>query len=127
MLRNVLEDYLSSVKERDFYYPFSALLHAMGFYDIHITDGGREFGKDFIAKRLEANVVYQYVIQAKRGDIKQHDFRNNIMGQLMEAVVIRGLSHPQLDRNETRVDRLLRNPTLQSPQLDADGSKRKEE
>jgi len=28
MLRNVLEDYLSSVKEREFYYPLTALLHA---------------------------------------------------------------------------------------------------
>ncbi|MBX3293814.1 MAG: restriction endonuclease [Acidobacteria bacterium] len=98
MLRNVLEDYLNSVKEREFYYPFLSLLHAMGFYDIHITDGGREFGKDFIAKRSENSITYQYVIQAKRGDIRQVDFRNNIMGQLLEAVVTRNLSHPQLDR-----------------------------
>jgi hypothetical protein len=97
MLRNVLEDYLSSVKERDFYYPLSALLQAMGFFDIHITDGGSEFGKDFIAKRIEDGVKYQYVIQAKKGDINQPEFRNKILGQLLEAVFFKELSHSQLD------------------------------
>ncbi len=75
MLRNVLEDYLSSVKERDFYYPLSALLQAMGFFDIYITDGPGEYGKDFIAKRVEDGITYQYKIQAKKGDIDQEDFR----------------------------------------------------
>jgi len=96
MLRNVLEDYLSSVKEREFYYPLTALLHAMGFYDIHITDGGSEVGKDFIAKRVEEGVTYQYVIQAKKGDIHQSDFRK-ILQQLLEAIILRNLAHPQLD------------------------------
>jgi hypothetical protein len=71
----------------------------MGFYDIHVTDGGSEFGKDFIAKRNEGGTIYQYVIQAKRGDINQPDFRNKIMGQILEAVILRNLSHSQLDRN----------------------------
>ncbi len=88
MLRNVLEDYLSSVKERDFYYPLSSLLHAMGFFDIVVTDGPGEFGKDFIAKRIEDGIKYQYKIQAKRGDINQEDFRT-IMGQLLEAIVLK--------------------------------------
>jgi hypothetical protein len=96
MLRNVLEDYLSSVKEREFYYPLTALLHAMGFYDIHITDGGSEVGKDFIAKRVEDGIIYQYVIQAKKGDINQADFRK-ILQQLLEAVILRNLAHAQLD------------------------------
>lgn len=97
MLRNVLEDYLKSVKEREFDYPLTSLLHAMGFYDIHLTDGGSEFGKDFIAKRIEDGVKYQYAIQSKRGDINQPDFRNKILGQLLEAIVLKKLSHPQLD------------------------------
>jgi hypothetical protein len=96
MLRNVLEDYLSSVKERDFYYPLTALLHAMGFYDIHTTDGGSEVGKDFIAKRVEDGITYQYVIQAKKGDINQSDFRK-ILQQLLEAIILKNLAHPQLD------------------------------
>src|ERR1044072_6738257 len=97
MLRNVLEDYLSSVREREFDYPLISLLHAMGFYDIHLTDGGSEFGKDFIAKRFENNTTYQYVIQAKKDDINQTDFRNKILGQLLEAIVLKKLSHSQLD------------------------------
>ena len=96
MLRNVLEDYLSSVKEREFYYPLTALLHAKGFYDIHITDGGSEIGKDFIAKKDEDGTTYQYVIQAKKGDINQADFRK-ILQQLLEAVILRNLAHAQLD------------------------------
>jgi hypothetical protein len=97
MLRNVLEDYLSSVRERDFYYPLTSLLQAMGVFDIHITDGPGEFGKDFIAKRIEHGATYQYKIQAKKGDINQQSFRDNILGQLLEAIVLKKLSHPQLD------------------------------
>lgn len=97
MLRNVLEDYLNSVKERDFDYPLTSLLQAMGFYDIHLTDGGSEFGKDFIAKRVENGIAYQYAIQSKRGDINQPDFRNKILGQLLEAIILKKLSHSQLD------------------------------
>ena len=66
MLRNVLEDYLSSIKERDFDFPLSSLLQGMGFYDIHFTHGAVEFGKDFIAKRVENNVEYQYAIQSRK-------------------------------------------------------------
>jgi hypothetical protein len=96
MLRNVLEDYLSSVKEREFYYPLTALLHAMGYYDIHITDGGSEIGKDFVAKRVEDGTTYQYVIQAKKGDINQAEYRK-IQQQLLEALILKNLAHPQLD------------------------------
>jgi hypothetical protein len=102
MLRNVLEDYLSSIKERDFYYPLTSLLQAMGFFDIYITDGTGEFGKDFIAKRIEDGTTYQYKIQAKKGDIDQPRFRNEMLGQLMEAVVLKKLSHPQLDTSLTQ-------------------------
>ena len=96
MLRNVLEDYLSSIKEREFDYPLTALLQAMGFYDIHFTHGGVEFGKDFIAKRVEDGTEYQYAIQSKRGDINQSLWRNEIKGQLEEAISS-DLSHPQFD------------------------------
>jgi len=97
MLRNVLEDYLDSVKERDFDYPLTSLLFAMGFYDLHLTDGGSEFGKDFIAKRTENGITYQYVIQSKRGDINQSRFRDKVLGQLLEATLLKKLSHSQLD------------------------------
>jgi hypothetical protein len=67
---------------------------AMGFYDIHFTHGGVEFGKDFIAKRVDVGVEYQYAIQSKKGDINQALWRNEVRGQLEEAVVS-DLSHPQ--------------------------------
>ena len=101
MLRNVLEDYLKSINERDFDYPLSSLLQAMDFYDIHFTHGRNEFGKDFIAKRLENGVVYQYSIQSKKGDINQSDFRNDILGQLLEASIL-GIGHPQFDKSLPR-------------------------
>jgi len=94
MLRNVLEDYLSSIKERDLDFPLSSLLQAMGFYDIHFTHGGVEFGKDFIAKRMDDGVEYQYAIQSKKGDISQALWRNEVRGQFEEAIVS-DLSHPQ--------------------------------
>lgn len=97
MLRNVLADYLSSLRnEREFDAPFMALLAAMAFYDIHFTHGQAEFGKDFIAKRLEGQDLIQYVFQSKCGDISQGEWRNNIMGQVLECVT-NTLSHPHLD------------------------------
>ena len=101
MLRNVLEDYLSSIKERDFDFPLSSLLQGMGFYDIHFTHGAVEFGKDFIAKRVENNVEYQYAIQSKKGDIGQSLWRNEIKGQLEEAI-LSDYSHPQFNTSLPR-------------------------
>src|SRR5947209_6497547 len=101
MLRNVLEDYLSSINERDFDYPLTSLLQAMGFYDIHFTHGVVEFGKDFIAKRIEAGVEYQYAIQSKKVDVKQSLWRNEIRGQLEEAI-LSDLSHPQFNTSLPR-------------------------
>jgi hypothetical protein len=102
MLRNVLEDYLSGIKEeRDFDFPLISLLRAMGYYDIHFTHGGGEIGKDFIAKKIKDEVEYQCAVQSKKGDINQAEFRNNIMGQLYEASIL-GLSHPQFDRSMPR-------------------------
>ncbi|MDP9314047.1 MAG: hypothetical protein M3R24_24740 [Chloroflexota bacterium] len=96
MLRNVLADYLDSVKERAFDLPFISLLPSMGFYDIHFTHGQVEFGKDFIAKRVDDGVEVQYSFQSKVGDISQTNWRNDIMGQILEASISE-ISHPQFD------------------------------
>jgi hypothetical protein len=98
MLRNVLVDYLDTVKEREFDLPFLALLPALGFYDVHYTHGQVEFGKDFIAKKVENGVETQYSFQSKAGDVSQSDWRDGIMGQMLESVLT-GLSHPDFDRN----------------------------
>jgi hypothetical protein len=97
MLRNVLGDYLDEVHERDFDLPLLAFLPTLGFYDIHYTHGQVEFGKDVIAKRVEAGTAIQYSFQSKAGDISQGDWRDGIMGQMLEAVMT-GLSHPNFDR-----------------------------
>jgi hypothetical protein len=97
MLRNVLEDYLKSIKrERDFDAPFLSLLPAMGFLDVHHTHGGAEFGKDFIAKRIDDGKQVQYSFQLKAGNIDQPGWRDKIQGQMFEAL-ISPHSHPHFD------------------------------
>ncbi len=96
MLRNVLGAYLDNVTERALDLPLMALLAAMGFVDIHYTHGQVEFGKDFIAKRIEAAGAVQYSFQSKAGDISQAEWRNSIQGQLLEAVLT-PLVHPNFD------------------------------
>ncbi len=98
MLRNVLEDYLQNILERDFDLPFLALLPSMGFYDVHITHSQVEFGKDFIAKKIENGIEIQYSFQSKAGDIDHSTWRNEIRGQMLECVSS-GLSHPSFDKN----------------------------
>jgi len=98
MLTNVLGVYLDSVKEREFDLPFITLLHASSFNDVHFTHGSVEFGKDFIAKVIENGSIIQYSFQTKAGDISQSDFRNDIMGQILESILL-GLSHPNFDKD----------------------------
>lgn len=97
MLKNVLEDYLTSISEIQFFIPFKLLLEAKGFYDIHQTHGNVEFGKDFIAKKEEAGLRKQYVFQLKVGNIDLNKFRNEIQPQLLEACT-NTLSHPSYDK-----------------------------
>jgi hypothetical protein len=99
VLQNVLEDYLESIgsgREREFDLPFMSLLAAMGFTDIHLTDGVAEFGKDFIAKRVEEGKPIQYSFQSKAGDINQPTWRNSIQGQMLESV-LSPRTHPNFD------------------------------
>jgi hypothetical protein len=97
MLRNVLVDYLNQINEREFDLPFLALLSAAGFFDIHFTHGQVEFGKDFIAKRIDDEVIVQYSFQSKAGNITLHEWRSNILGQMTESILTR-LSHPSFSK-----------------------------
>lgn len=95
MLENALDDYLVHLPdERAFDAPFLALLPALGFFGVHYTHGGSEFGKDFIAKKREGRSIIQYSFQAKR-DVAQNDWRD-VQNQLLEAVLT-PLSHPHFD------------------------------
>jgi hypothetical protein len=98
VLRNVLEDYLKSIKdERLFDPPFLSLLPAMGFFDVRHTHGSAEFGKDFIAKRINRKgKPFQYSFQLKAGDIDQPFWRDKVQGQMLEALMS-PRSHPHFD------------------------------
>ncbi|GAG55344.1 unnamed protein product, partial [marine sediment metagenome] len=98
MLANVLAAYLDSIKEREFDLPLATLLRASGFYDVHFTHGNVEFGKDFIAKRNENDITFQYTFQSKAGDVSQSDWRNDIMSQMLESL-LSTLSHPNFDKH----------------------------
>lgn len=96
MLRNVLEDYIDRVTERELDLPFLLLLAAEGYYDVHYTHGSVEFGKDFIAKKQVGNQVVQYSFQTKKGDITLGEWRTEIMGQMLESILY-PLVHPNFD------------------------------
>lgn len=98
MLRNVLEDYLKSIKnERLFDPPFLSLLPAMGYTDVRYTHGSAEFGKDFIAKGTDKEgKPLQYSFQLKAGDVDQPFWRDKVQGQMLEAVMS-PRSHPHFD------------------------------
>lgn len=98
MLRNVLGAYLNTISEREFDLPFLTLLPAMGFYDVHYTHGQGEFGKDVIAKKADDAGPIQHSFQLKAGDIDQASWRNSIMQQMLESLLV-GLSHPNFDHS----------------------------
>ncbi|MDD5007834.1 MAG: hypothetical protein PHC68_05440 [Syntrophorhabdaceae bacterium] len=72
------------------------LLELKGFYDIHLTHGGTEFGKDIIAKMRTGATDIQYSFQLKAGDVNLGKFRDDVRPQLIEACINK-LSHPNFD------------------------------
>jgi len=96
MLRSVIENYLTSTKELQFILPFLQLLELIGYYDIHLTHGGTEFGKDVIAKNIIDGAETQFSFQLKVGNVDSVRFRNEIQPQLLQAQTNK-LSHPNFD------------------------------
>ena len=97
MLRSVIENYLTSIEELEFFLPFQQLLEAQNYYDIHLIHSSIEFGKDFIAKRKHDEEEVQYIFQVKAFDIDLNKFRREVMPQLLECY-INNLSHPNFNR-----------------------------
>lgn len=95
MQRSVFEGWIVGLDERGFDTPLLALLRSHGFYDIHFTHGQYEFGKDFVAKRVEQDRVVQYAFQSKSGDIGGGVW-DSVFAQLFEAAGGR-LAHPNFD------------------------------
>jgi len=96
LLDDVVGAYLRTLSEVELFDPFQAILGANGFYDIHRTHGGAEFGRDFIAKRLEDGVTWQYGIQTKVGNLGEAALRNEVLGQIEEIRLLTGMN-PNFD------------------------------
>jgi|SRR5882724_3638642 len=100
MLADAIGNYVDSLAEREFDAPFIALLRLHGFTDIHFLHGPFEFGKDFIAKRVEEGVQYQYAFQTKAGNIGISEW-NQCRGQI-DLLRTDALAHPNFDGNLPR-------------------------
>jgi len=98
LIRNVVDDYLHSVTERDFYYLLQFLLESNGYDDIHFTHGNVEMGKDFICKKHGE----QFVLVVKAKDVNQETFRREVRPQILQAITERG-GHPNLNSTSYRV------------------------
>jgi hypothetical protein len=95
LLNDVVANFLGTLSEVEFFDAFVAILRANGFYDVHLLHGATEYGKDFIAKRMEEGIAIQYAIQTKVGDIGAagwHAVRNQI-----ETIRLSTMSHPSDD------------------------------
>ena len=103
MLRAVVTTFLETLTEREFDAPLLALLSSHGFTDIHFIHGGFEFGKDVIAKRLDADgtTLRQYSIQSKAGDIGQPEWR--VIRPQLEECEYNTRAHPSFDAGLKRV------------------------
>lgn len=100
MLADAIGNYVDSLTEREFDAPFIALLHLHRFTDIHFLHGPFEFGKDFIAKRVEGGVQYQYAFQTKAGNIGISEW-NQCRGQI-DLLRTDALAHPNFSRDLLR-------------------------
>ena len=105
MLDDVIGNYIDSLTEREFDAPFMALLRLHGFFDIHFRHGSFEFGKDFIAKRVEDGKPYQYTFQTKAGDIGLAEW--NVCRGQVDMLRTDPLSHPNFDKEMPRAARLV--------------------
>ncbi|MBU2694991.1 hypothetical protein [Pimelobacter sp. 30-1] len=103
MLRAVVTNYLETLTEREFDAPLLALLASQGFTDIHFIHGGFEFGKDVIAKRLDADgkTLRQYSIQSKAGNLGLSEWR--AVRPQLEECEYNTRSHPNFDTALPRV------------------------
>src|SRR5438552_15507535 len=100
MLIAAIEGYVNSLTEREFDAPFIALLRLHRFVDIHFLHGTFEFGKDFIAKRIEDGVQYQYVFQTKAGDLSLSEW-HACRGQI-DMLRTDVLAHPNFAKDLPR-------------------------
>jgi hypothetical protein len=100
MIADVIGSYLDTLDEREFDAPFLALLRSLGFYDLHFLHGMFEFGKDFIAKRIDDGTAVQYAFQTKAGNLGVAEW-NACRGQI-DMMRTDALAHPSFNRQISR-------------------------
>lgn len=100
MIADVVASYLDTLEEREFDAPFMALLRSLGFYDIHFLHGSFEFGKDFIAKRIDEGEAVQYTFQTKAGNLGLTEW-SACRGQI-DMLRTSALAHPSFDSQISR-------------------------
>ncbi len=98
MLTSIIENYLTSIKEVQFFQPFINLLDVIGFRDTQLLHGPNEFGKDIIAKKDGK----QFAFVIKVGDINLGKFINEVKGQLLEAQT-NSLAHPNFEYPPSKI------------------------
>lgn len=84
--KKFLELYFNTITEKDFFLWFKYFLLNNDFFDVSFNNGPFEYGKDYIAKRKEKNVIYQYSFQIKTEAINNDNDIQKIQGQLFEAM-----------------------------------------
>lgn len=91
MLSDAVAAFLDSVSERAFDQPLLAIIRAQGFEHIHLTHGGREFGKDVIGQRDGE----QWAWQSKAGDVGQPQWQQ--MSHQLDELRLVKLGHGAFD------------------------------
>lgn len=94
MIERIVENWLTSVKERSYQIPFSQILLLEGYTVVHVSKHGpMEQGKDIIARSPDG-VPCAY--QLKSGDINLDTWRE-IKSQIDELVEV-PIAHPSIDK-----------------------------
>lgn len=102
MLESAVSRFLEQLPtERSFDAPLLALLSLHGFVDIAFVHGSFEFGKDFLATRVEEGQPVQYFFQSKLGDITKSAWEREIRPQC-ETMADCELPHPSFRSGRKR-------------------------
>lgn len=84
--KRFLELYFNTISEKNFFLWFKYFLLKNSFFDVVFNNGPFEYGKDYIAKRTENGITYQYSFQIKTEAINNDSDIQKIQGQLYEAM-----------------------------------------
>ncbi len=104
-LEDAVAAYVERLTEREFDAPFISLLHHLGFTQVHLTHGTHEYGKDFVARRIEIDggqeVEVQWCFQTKAGNINSRQLRVEVQPQV-HLMRVGDVVHPGFDPNLKR-------------------------